>query len=216
MGGEREEAGLAATSTFWDKLADRYASQPIADEAAYETKLRVTRSHLRPDMQLLEFGCGTGGTAILHASHVAHIRAIDFSELMLEIARSKAREAGVTNVTFEQADIVSLDVPDASYDMVLGLSILHLIKPVEPVIAKVHRMLKPGGLFVTSTACLGDTMAFFRYIAPVGQALGLLPQLNVMTADQLAQKFERAGFSIIHRWEPGRGKAVFMIAEKAA
>ena len=56
----------------------------------------------------------------------------------------------------------------------------------------------------------------FRYIGPVGQALGLLPQLNVMTADQLAQKFERAGFSIIHRWEPGRGKAAFMIAEKVA
>jgi 2-polyprenyl-3-methyl-5-hydroxy-6-metoxy-1,4-benzoquinol methylase len=207
---------MAATSTFWDKLADRYARQPIADEAAYETKLRVTRSHLRPDMRLLEFGCGTGGTALTHAPYVAHITAIDFSERMLEIARQKARTAGVTNVSFEQADIVSLEAAPGSYDMVLGLSILHLIKPVEPVIDKVFSMLRPGGLFVSSTACLGDSMAFFRYIAPLGQALGLLPVINVMSADQLAAKFERSGFRIAHRWEPGRGKAVFMIAEKPA
>lgn len=207
---------MAATSTFWDKMAAQYASQPIADEAAYETKLRVTRSYLRPDMELLEFGCGTGGTALLHAPYVAHIKAIDFSERMLEFARAKARDAGITNVSFEQADVVSLKAAEASYDMVLGLSILHLIKPVEPVIAKVFTMLRPGGFFVTSTACLGDSMAFFKYIAPLGQALGLLPVLNVMSADQLAEKFEHAGFRIAHRWEPGRNKAVFMIAEKPA
>jgi hypothetical protein len=37
-----------------------------------------------------------------------------------------------------------------------------------------------------------------------------------MSADQLAAKFERSGFRLAHRWEPGRGKAVFMIAEKPA
>lgn len=201
-------------SRFWDRLSDRYYRQPIADEEAYRVKLDVTRALMTPEMELLEFGCGTGGTAIRHAPHVRHIRAIDFSEAMLEKARDQARRAGVENVTFERADIVTLAVPDAHYDMVLGLSILHLLKDPDAVIAKVFGMLKPGGYFVTSTACLGDTMGMFKFIAPVGRALGLLPILNVMTADGLVAKFRSAGFDIAHRWQPGKDKALFLIGRK--
>ncbi|WP_332701767.1 class I SAM-dependent methyltransferase [Devosia sp.] len=204
----------AASSSFWDRLADQYARQPIADEAAYQTKLRVTRSYFRPDMSLLELGCGTGGTAISHAPFVAHIRALDFSERMLDIARAKARAAGVDNVTFEQADISALLEPPGSYDMVLGLSILHLLKDPDAVIGRVHAMLKPDGLFITSTACIGDTMAALKFIAPLGRAFGLLPQLHVMTGAELLDKFTRAGFTIAHQWLPGRGKALFVVAQK--
>src|SRR5690606_6258119 len=110
---------MAQANAFWNGLADRYSKSPIADEASYQTKLEVTRGYLRPDMRLLEFGCGTGGTAILHAPHVAHIRAIDFSESMLELARTKAEKAGVDNVSFELGDITTLPMPDEPYDMVL-------------------------------------------------------------------------------------------------
>lgn len=201
---------------FWDRLADRYARQPIADEAAYRTKLEVTRSYLKPDMNLLEFGCGTGGTALHHAPHVKHITAIDFSASMLAIARDKAAAAGVGNVRFEQADIAGFSAPDASYDVVLGLSILHLLADRDAVIAKVFRLLKPGGLFISSTACLGDTMGLFKAIAPVGKALGLLPQLDVMTTAELVASLTSAGFIIEHQWQPGKGKAVFIVARAGA
>lgn len=197
---------------FWNKLADSYARQPIADEAAYQTKLEVTRGYLRPDMELLEFGCGTGGTAILHAPYVRHIRAIDFSDSMLAIARGKAAAAGVENITFERADITSFDAPDGSFDVILGMSILHLLADKDAVIAKVFRMLKPGGRFVSSTTCLGDTMGAFKLIAPIGKALGLLPQLDVMTTTDLVRSLTSAGFSIEHQWQPGKGKAVFIVA----
>ncbi|MGD1860116.1 MAG: hypothetical protein ACFB0E_09115 [Leptolyngbyaceae cyanobacterium] len=60
----------------------------IADEVADQKKkkLTVTRSYFRSDMQVLEIGCGTGSTAILHAPHVNHIRAINFSANMIAIA----------------------------------------------------------------------------------------------------------------------------------
>ncbi len=197
---------------FWDKMADSYARQPIADEAAYQTKLQVTRGYLRPDMEVLEFGCGTGGTAIIHAPHVRHIRAIDFSEAMLTIARAKAASAGVENVTFERADITSFAAPDGSFDVILAMSILHLLADKDAVIAKVFRLLKPGGLLISSTTCLGDTMGLFKLIAPIGKALGLLPQLDVMTTADLVRSLNGAGFSIEHQWQPGRGKAVFIVA----
>ena len=197
---------------FWDKLADSYARQPIADEAAYQRKLQITRGHLRPDMEVLEFGCGTGSTAILHAPHVRHITAIDFSEAMLAIARDKAATSGIGNVTFERADITSFVAPEASYDVILGLSILHLLADKDAVIAKVFGLLKPGGVFISSTACMGDTMGFFKVIAPLGKAVGLLPQLDVMTTAELVRSLTNAGFAIEHQWQPGRGKAVFIVA----
>jgi len=139
------------SAKFWDKIAKRYSKRPVADEASYQEKLRVTRTYFRPDAEVLEFGCGTGSTAINHSPYVRHIHAIDISSKMIEIAQEKADEGKVSNVKFEQSTIEGVSVPDQSLDAVLGLSILHLLENKEGAIAKVHRMLKPGGVFVTST-----------------------------------------------------------------
>lgn len=205
---------MAEISAFWDRLADKYAAQPIADEEAYRTKLARTRAHFTPETDILEFGCGTGGTAIAHAPHVRSVRAIDFSARMLDKARANAATAGVTNVSFEQGDITKMAIPPSSYDMVLGLSILHLLKDRDAVIAKAFDILRPGGRFVSSTACIGDSMRWFGFIAPLGRALGLLPVLNVMSHDQLRQAMTRAGFVIEHDWRPNPNAAVFLIARK--
>lgn len=202
------------SSRFWDRIAERYSKRPVADEASYQKKLAVTRTYLRPEMKVLEFGCGTGSTAITHSPFVKHIRAIDISSKMLEIARGKATRGGVGNVTFEQETIEEVSVSDHSLDVVLGLSILHLLDNKEEAIAKVHRMLKPGGVFVTSTACIGDTMKFFKIIAPVGRLLGLMPLVKVFTTDELVASLTAAGFEIDHQWQPGKGKAVFVVAKK--
>ncbi|UJW87698.1 class I SAM-dependent methyltransferase [Devosia sp. SL43] len=205
---------MAEASRFWDRMADKYARQPIADEAAYRTKLQATQRYFRPDMEVLDFGCGTGGTAIIHAPFVRHITAIDFSEGMLDIARTKAREARVDNVSFERADIGDMAEEHGRYDAILGLSILHLLPDKAAVIAKVFRMLKPGGYFISSTTCIGDTMPFFKFLAPIGKALGALPHLDVMTSAQLVHSLSSAGFAIVHQWQPGKGKAVFIVAQK--
>ena len=141
---------------FWNWIAQRYSKRPVADEASYQKKLGKTREYFQPDMQVLEVGCGTGSTAIAHAPYVAHIRATDISPSMIEIARGKAEAAAVSNVDFEVSSIDDLQVHDASQDAVLALSILHLLEDERAAIARVHRMLKPGGVLVTSTPCLRD------------------------------------------------------------
>ena len=202
------------TEKFWNKIAKRYSKQPIADEAAYQTKLKKTQEYLRPDMEILEFGCGTGSTALVHAPYVKHIRAIDLSENMITIAREKAAAAGIANVSFEHADIDQIDVADETYGAVLGLSILHLVEDKETVIVHVHRMLKPGGVFVTNTACLGDNMKFIKYIAPFGRLLGFMPLVKVFTDANLQQSLEQGGFSIEHHWQSDKKAAVFIVARK--
>ncbi len=197
---------------FWDRIAERYSRQPIADEAAYQKKLEVTRQYFKPDMDVLELGCGTGSTAIKHAPFVRHIRAVDISSKMIEIARAKATD--IANVTFEQATVEDLDVPNESVDVVLALSLLHLLEDKESAIAKIHGMLKPGGLFVSSTACLGDTMKWFKVIGPIGKFLGLIPTVEVFTVQALVDSVTAAGFDIDYQWQPARGKAVFIVAKK--
>lgn len=203
-------------TSFWDRIAERYARQKVADEASYERKLEVTRGYLQPDMAVLEFGCGTGTTALRHAPHVKSILATDISEKMLAIARGKADAAGTTNVTFQQSDIADFAAPGGAFDLVMGHSILHLVEDRDAVIAKVHRMLKPGGIFVSSTACLADTQGYLKFIVPVMQFFGRAPMVKFFTKDALRTSLTAAGFAIDHEWQPGKGKSVFFVAKKAS
>lgn len=73
-------------------------------------------------------------------------------------------------------------------------------------------MLKPGGIFVTSTICIGDTMKIFKLIAPIGKLLGLI--LKVFTREELEGSLIDAGFEIEYQWQPAEGNAVFIVAKK--
>ncbi|MEM7018653.1 MAG: class I SAM-dependent methyltransferase [Pseudomonadota bacterium] len=207
---------MTQSAAFWNRMADGYAKRPVADEAAYQKKLQITREYLQPDMEMLEFGCGTGSTAIVHAPHVKHIHAIDVSSKMLEIAQGKADAARLDNLTFATSTIEEFDAPDNSLDAVLGMSILHLLEDEKAAIDKVYKILKPGGIFVSSTVCLGERMKFFKFIGPIGRFLGLLPLIKMFTAQELSDRIQAVGFEIDHYWQPDKSQAVFMVAKKAA
>ena len=57
-------------TSFWNRVAERYAKSPIANESRYQQKLAATQRMLRSNMDVFEFGCGTGSTALLHAPYV--------------------------------------------------------------------------------------------------------------------------------------------------
>lgn len=210
------QAVASKEERFWDKAAEGYAKRPVADEESYQKKLSMTRKYMRPDMEVFEFGCGTGSTAILHAPHVRSILATDVAENMLAIGRERAAEAGVTNVTFERAGIEDLDPSGRQFDMVLGLNIIHLCKDPEAVMQKVHALLKPGGYFVQSTVCLKDFKAFFKHLIPFLQLIGKAPYVNrTLTSAELHEMIARTGFEIVEEWCPGGAKADFIIAQKA-
>jgi len=204
------------SSKFWDRIAERYSKRPVSDEAAYQQKLQVTRKYFRADMEVLEIGCGTGSTAIAHAPYVSHIHAIDISSKMIGIAKDKADAKNISNITFEHLGIEELLVPAQTLDAVLGLSVLHLLDNKEAAIATIYEKLKPGGIFVSSTACIADTMKFFKYIAPLGEFVNLMPLVRVFTAKELKDSLIDAGFEIDHCWQPGKGKAIFIVAKRAA
>jgi ubiquinone/menaquinone biosynthesis C-methylase UbiE len=202
------------SATFWNIIAKRYAKSPVADEAVYRQKLGTTREYFNADMGVMEFGAGTGTTAIAHAPFVKHILAVDISPKMLAIARGKAQAAGVENITFEQSSIDAFSRPDASFDAILGLSILHLLIDRDAVIAKVFALLKPGGVFVSSTTCIDDASVVMRWVLKLGHEVRLLPLVRFMSVQDLVNSLEAAGFAIDHLWQPDGSQAVFIVAKK--
>lgn len=206
---------MAVTTTeFWDRVAPNYSKQPIADTNSYARKLTATQALMRPDMQVLEIGCGTGSTALQHAPHVAQILATDVSAAMIDIGREKAAQAGITNVSFRQSSVEDLEAPQGCYDMVLALNLLHLLPERTAALAKIHQLLKPGGIFVSSTVCLADRMWFLRPVIPVMQWLGKAPYVSFIGEAHMLQEVASAGFEAQEHWTHGRTNSLFLVAGK--
>ena len=83
---------MNSSISFWNRSAARYAQRPIADQNAYLRKIALTQKYLNPEMDVLEFGCGTGSTALIHAPRVRSYLATDASPRMIDIARKRKTE----------------------------------------------------------------------------------------------------------------------------
>lgn len=199
---------------FWDRIANKYYRQPVPSEADYQRKLALSRDYFSTDSEVVEFGCGTGTTAVAQAPFVRRLRAVDISERMLDIARRQAADAGANNVEFSHGTLFDLQLADNSVDAVLGMSILHLLPNREETLVEVQRILKPGGRFISSTSCVGETMAWFRYLVPLGQKLGLLPLLQVFTMDDLKLAISKAGFALETTWVPDSSSMVLVVVAR--
>lgn len=207
---------MSKSEQFWDRKAERYAKSPISDEETYQKKLTQTQAFLSPDMRILEFGCGTGTTAVHHAPHVLHIDAIDISQNMIEIGCERAAESDIDNITFTRGTLAEFNADTASLDAVLGLNVIHLLADWRSVLTEVARILKPGGVFVSSTGCLGGSyLRFIKLLIPLGKFLGFMPDVIVLTESELADAIKNSGFSIESQWHHGmKNIDVFIIARK--
>jgi SAM-dependent methyltransferase len=96
---------------------------------------------------ILNAGCGTGKEAIELAAAFpkAKVLGIDLSTASLSYGIRKAREFGIKNVEFKQADILALDKL-GPFDFIASSGVLHHMEDPFAGFAKLHSILKPGGL----------------------------------------------------------------------
>ena len=193
---------MKTDAPFWDKIAAKYAEDPIRDEAAYRQALARTCSYLKPDDRVLELGCGTGSTAIELASQVAEITVSDLSQGMLAIARDRAAAAGVGNIHFHQGSVAQ--APEGTFDVVLAHNLLHLLPDLQAALALVSARLPKGALFISKTPCLGETRGsakywLFKAMIPVMRFLGKAPTSPVHFFDiaSLEVAIKAAGFELV-------------------
>ena len=185
----------------------------MADQAAYEHKLGLTRACFSPTTRVLEFGCGTGSTAIAHAPAVASYTASDVSPRMIAIGEEKARGAGIENIRFVVGTLQDID-PAERFDAVLALNVLHLVPNYADSIRSSFERLDAGGVFVSSTPALSEASIWLRLIGRVGGFLGLIPRLAFFSSDELRTTIRAAGFEIQTEWQPKPDAGLFLIAKK--
>jgi ubiquinone/menaquinone biosynthesis C-methylase UbiE len=207
-------------ATFWDKVAVKYAAQPISDEDAYKCTLNKTRGYLKATDRALEVGCGTGSTALLLSDCVAHITGSDVSGKMIEIAKGKAEAQGIRNVDFVQADIMDASFNPEPYDVVLAHNILHLLDQPADALNGLAHQLKSGGIFISKTVCtLGSGTPFkwrlLKLILPIMQFFGKAPYVEFRSAEAWESMIRGAGFDIIESGNfPASALSRYIVARK--
>lgn len=203
------------SAAFWDKVAKKYAARPVDDETAYQNKLAITQSFFNAEMEVFEFGCGTGSTVLVHAPKVKHYVATDISPKMIEIAKSKLVDSSINNLEFKVATVADSVNHSKQYDAVLGLNVLHLLKDYQAVIQSVYELLKPGGIFVTSTGCLSEGMSYMRFVIPMMKFFRVAPHVEFFSRQTLLKAMTSIGFELEHQWVPPKSKiGYFLIVRK--
>jgi ubiquinone/menaquinone biosynthesis C-methylase UbiE len=208
----------AAKVRFWEKIARKYAADPVADMAAYEATLARTRTLLAPTHRVLEIGCGTGSTAMRLAPFVKRFVATDVSPEMIAIAREKLAAAPQHDLELQVADADVPELGEGSYDVVLAFNVLHLVADLDGALAAVVRALAPGGLLVSKTACVGEMSPLVTKLAlPVMRWLGKAPPVLCFRAPALEAALTRHGLEILAVERHGtKGKDIrpFIVARK--
>ena len=108
--------------------------------------------HLRPDMTILDIGCGPGSISVDLAQRVpnGHVTGTEYVPDPLDEARSLASRKGVTNIDFRVGDIHTLDFPDNSFDLVHVHQVLqHIADPIQ-ALREMRRVAKPNGGIVAA------------------------------------------------------------------
>ncbi|MEZ5960909.1 MAG: class I SAM-dependent methyltransferase [Hyphomonadaceae bacterium] len=207
----------ADNARFWDRAARKYAKSPIADMEGYERTLNHARRLLKDTDVAIELGCGTGTTALKLAPSVARLVATDISAEMIAIAREKAAAENCANVEFAVATPDAAPYPDASFDAAMAFNLLHLIEDRAATLRGVHRLLKPGGLFISKTPALTEIGFAIRLLVPLMQAVGKAPYVGFFSAEELEREITEAGFEVIERARHGSGKKdmrTYLVARK--
>lgn len=189
-------------AAFWDRFAERYARSKISDMPAYTHTLERTRSFLKPEDRVLELGCGTASTALELAGNVREVVASDVSTKMIGIGRRKAAERGITNIRLVAADVCDPALGPGPYDVVMAFNLLHLVDDLPATLQHIRDLVKPGGLFISKTICLGDDavplkVRLFLKLVPLMRLIGLAPEVHSFSIELLESQVRAAGFEII-------------------
>ena len=184
---------------FWDLISAKYAASPISDMTAYETKIEKIKSYLSPDDVVLDIGCGTGTQCGDLAGNVKQVTGIDISSKLLTIAEQRKAERKLDNIEFIKTSLYDERLKVDGFDVVMAFFVLHFFEDTDAVFKRVHDLLKPGGLFISETACLGEKSKIAGKLVRFAGHVGLLPKINLLTTRQLEQALDNSGFLLVDK-----------------
>ncbi|MBE1444818.1 class I SAM-dependent methyltransferase [Paenibacillus sp. OAS669] len=181
---------------FWDRTASQYDQIEMKDEQTYLQIIQRTKTHLKISNVVLDYGCGTGLISNDIAEDVKEIHAIDISSNMIAIAEKKAKERIITNINYAHATIFDERYKKGSFDVILAFHVLHLLEDECIVLQRMNELLKPGGLLISATPCVGEKI-FLRNLLYIAGRVGLMPIIRSFKIRNLVDTIEKGNFSIV-------------------
>lgn len=114
----------------------------------YMTEAIVAEAKVEPGMRVVDVACGTGEPAIslaLLLEGTGLVLGSDISSQPLKVAEQRARDRGLRNTGFQQADVHHLPLADGCFDRVTCRLGVMFFSDVALALSEMRRILKPSG-----------------------------------------------------------------------
>jgi 2-polyprenyl-3-methyl-5-hydroxy-6-metoxy-1,4-benzoquinol methylase len=182
---------------FWDNQATIYDERAKIYEQNYLKSIKKSKKYLGPGNIVLDYACGTGIIATGIAKFVKEVTAIDISLKMIEVAKGKADEQNIKNISFAQVSIFDKKFTSSMFNVILVFNVLHLVKDTPKIMQRLYELLKPGGMLISGTPCMGEKITASGILIFLKIKLGMVPYMHYFKASRLEKILGNAKFQII-------------------
>jgi ubiquinone/menaquinone biosynthesis C-methylase UbiE len=130
----------------FDKAAPTWDQEPRRVKLANDVARAITEA-TRPsrEMDVLDFGCGTGLLTLQLQPLVRSITGMDSSQGMLDVLNAKVKAQHLANVKTRCLDLDKGDKLEGAYDLVVSSMTLHHIRDIAPLLWQLYGVMRPAG-----------------------------------------------------------------------
>ena len=191
----------------FNPVASRYSRKVTQ----YRTPQYLTLVHelnLSGYETVLDIGIGSGELSIQIARQLntdGFLYGVDLSPEMIKLAKRKAQQANLENISFELGDALNLKYDDNAFDVITSSNAYPWVSDREKFLHEAFRVLKPGGIFglvALSNKCYTEFSSAFKKVLkahpglfPIGQPFEIMGA-KLHTVNVLTQAVRKAGFDI--------------------
>jgi ubiquinone/menaquinone biosynthesis C-methylase UbiE len=179
--------------------APAYATSTVHAKGASLSRL-VELVQPQPGWHALDIATGAGHTAFAFASHVTHVTASDLTLEMLIVAENLAKEKGLENLDFKEADAENLSFDDVTFDLVTCRIAPHHFPDIGQFVRECARVLKPDGVLaivdniVPEDQTAADFVNAFEKFRDPSHG-------RCLSAEEWADSYQQAGITLTHAEE---------------
>lgn len=164
---------------------------------------RSIKPYIKPDMDVLDIGVGTGQTSEIFIAQGARVVGIDISEKMLAIAKSKFNFKKLIKYNIEEG-LLNLFSRE-KFDIIVSIGILEFVSDIKRVLLEMKGLLKKDGIIIFTYEIYEPNNTYgIKKVAPLGSGLENAPKLlnfNVYrrTSDEVDNIIKDFSLQIVKR-----------------
>ncbi len=186
---------------FWNRVAKKTTNSTQKPNDKTLKILQNLQKHLKPNDQVLDFACGSGIISTEIANNVNTIYGIDISSQMIEVANNRKIVQNLKNVTFSRKTLFDKNILVASFDVIMAFNILHYLEDKEVFIKRINELLKPNGIFISSTVYAKEKKTFLFYFFTLVNKLRIMPKINFYSSKELENNILKGNFTMLESFD---------------